>query len=83
MCGKQEKCKNCGVINFGTPLYPVYYSDTPYNATEFAKRVMLNKVGELAKVDIPKELYSCLAFMQDNGEYDELTNEEIKSVEKA
>ena len=27
--------------------------------------------------------YSCLAFMQDNGEYDELTNEEIKSVEKA
>lgn len=57
LCGKQEKCKNCGIINFGTPLYPVYYSDTPYNATEFAKRVMLHKIGELAKMDIPQELY--------------------------
>lgn len=57
LCGKQEKCKNCGIINFGTPLYPVYYSDMPYNATEFAKRVMLHKIGELAKVDIPQELY--------------------------
>lgn len=57
LCGKQEKCKNCGIINFGTPLYPIYYSDTPYNATEFAKLVMLNKIGEIAKVDIPQELY--------------------------
>ncbi len=57
LCGKQEKCKNCGIKNFGTPLYPIHYSNIPYNATEFAKRVMLRKVGELTKVDIPQELY--------------------------
>ena len=57
LCGKQEKCKNCGIKNFGTLLYPVYYSNVPYDATEVAKRIMLHKVGELAKVEIPEELY--------------------------
>lgn len=57
LCGKQEKCQNCGIKNFGTPLYPIYYSDAPYNATNFAKLVMLNKIGEISDMTIPKYLY--------------------------
>ena len=57
LCGKQQKCSNCGIKNFGTPLYPIYYSDSPYNATNFAKFVMLRKAEELKKVSIPKEIY--------------------------
>ena len=57
LCGKQEKCQNCGIKNFGTPLYPIYYSNAPYNATNFAKLVMLNKIGEISDTTIPKYLY--------------------------
>lgn len=58
VCGKQEKCLNCGIKSFGTPLYPVYYSDEPYNATRFAGIVMLNKIGECIGTKIPQCLYS-------------------------
>ena len=47
LCGKQAKCQDCGITKYGTPLYPMYYSDTPYDATNFAKLVMLRKVGEM------------------------------------
>ncbi len=57
LCGKQQKCSNCGIKNFGTPLYPICYSDSPYNATNFVKFVMLRKAEELKKVSIPKEIY--------------------------
>ena len=57
LCRKQEKCQNCGIKNFGTPLYPIYYSNAPYNATNFAKLVMLNKIGEISDTTIPKYLY--------------------------
>lgn len=60
LCGKQEKCQNCGIKNFGTPLYPIYYSDEPYNATNFAKFVMLNKIKELSGTSIPKYLYDSI-----------------------
>lgn len=63
LCGKQQKCCDCGIKNFGTPLYPIYYSDSPYNATNFAKFVMLRKAGELKKVSIPKEIYESLGAM--------------------
>lgn len=36
LCGKQDKCKNCGIDKFGTPLYPMYYSETRYDATKYA-----------------------------------------------
>jgi len=58
LCGKQEKCANCGIKNYGTPLYPIYYSDTPYDATNFAKFVMLRKIAETTKTQIPPELYA-------------------------
>lgn len=57
LCGKQEKCQDCGITKYGTPLYPMYYSDTPYDATNFAKLVMLRKVGEMTGSEIPPELY--------------------------
>ena len=57
LCGKQEKCSNCGIRNYGTPLYPIYYSDTPYDATKFAKFVMLRKIAETTETQIPQELY--------------------------
>lgn len=58
LCGKQEKCANCGIKNYGTPLYPIYYSDTPYDATSFAKRIMLRKIEEETKIPTPSELYA-------------------------
>ena len=59
-CGKQEKCTNCGIKNFGTPLYPIHYSDTPYDATHFAKFVMLRKIEEIIKLPISPEIYATM-----------------------
>lgn len=36
LCGKQDKCQNCGINKFGTPLYPMYYSEIRYDATKYA-----------------------------------------------
>lgn len=60
LCGKQEKCQNCGIKKFGTPLYPIYYSDKPYDATNFAKIVMLKKLGALSGTQIPQYLYDSI-----------------------
>lgn len=57
LCGKQEKCKSCGIKNYGTLLSPIHYSDTPYDATNFAKFVMLHKITEATEVQIPQEFY--------------------------
>lgn len=57
LCGKQEKCANCGIWQYGTLLYPIYYSDTPYNATNYAKIVMLRKMEEQAGMAVPLQLY--------------------------
>lgn len=58
LCGKQEKCVNCGIIKNGTPLYPIYYSDIPYDATNYAKIIMLNKICEVTGMEIPEKLIS-------------------------
>ena len=58
LCGKQEKCANCGMKKYGTPLYPIYYSNTPYDATNFAKFVILHKIAETTQAPIPPELYA-------------------------
>lgn len=44
LCGKQEKCKQCGVHKWGTPLYPVYYSDKQYDGTRFAQYITYLKL---------------------------------------
>lgn len=58
LCGKQEKCQKCGIKNYGTPLYPIYYSDKPYDATHFLKSVMLHKISEMTKKQLPTELFA-------------------------
>ena len=60
LCGKQEKCAGCGMKVFGTPLYPIYYSDEPYDATKFVKMVMLHKLGETMGIQIPLEIYASM-----------------------
>ena len=44
LCGKQEKCEQCGVNRWGTPLYPVYYSDKQYDGTRFAQYITYCKM---------------------------------------
>ncbi len=41
LCGTQEKCKKCVVNKEGTSLYPVYYSDDGYDATEYAQNFLV------------------------------------------
>ena len=41
LCGKQEKCVNCVVNNAGVSLYPIYYSDEGYDATEYARNLTI------------------------------------------
>lgn len=51
LCNKQEKCLKCGIAQYGTPLYPIYYSNEKYNATRFAQYMaictMLQKSGNI------------------------------------
>ena len=71
LCGKQDKCSKCGIKNYGTPLYPIYYSDAPYDATNFARLVMLRKLEELAGRTLPAELHN--AFGTGFWEYQKVT----------
>ena len=52
--GKMDKCKNCGIFNYGTHLYHMYYSDEPYNATNFAKYIMGQIVATQLNIQIPQ-----------------------------
>lgn len=52
-CGKLDRCANCGVYKYGTRLYPVYYSDTPHDATNFAKFVMGQDMVQQLGVPLP------------------------------
>ena len=44
LCGKQDKCKTCAMMACKTSLYPIYYSNKKYDATEFAKHMVMNKI---------------------------------------
>lgn len=46
LCGKQNKCQNCGISKFGTPLYPIYYSDEKYDATDYTRFILSQMLGE-------------------------------------
>lgn len=52
-CGKLDKCTNCGVYKYGTRIYPVYYSDTPHDATNFAKFLMGQDMVQQFGVSLP------------------------------
>ena len=42
LCGTQEKCQSCFFQKVHPMLYPLYYSDMPYDATDFSKTVLLH-----------------------------------------
>lgn len=44
-CGKQEKCVNCRMHMAGMSLYPIYYSDEKYDATNFAYFLSICKMS--------------------------------------
>lgn len=52
-CGKLDKCANCGIYQYGTPIYPVYYSNTPHDATNFAKIVMGQDIAQRLRRPLP------------------------------
>lgn len=59
LCGKQDKCNNCVIKNIGTRLYPIYYTNKPYDATNFSKQILLRKIAE--HINVPsciQELFS-------------------------
>lgn len=65
LCGKQDKCKRCGIAKYGVPLYPMYYSDERYDATKYAYNLahdlFLRKCyPNLSDEEIAKLLDPCL-----------------------
>lgn len=57
LCGKQEKCKTCRFQERLPSLYPLFYSDTPYDATDFAKTVLLHSAMKDSNIpDLPEIL---------------------------
>ncbi len=46
LCGKQEKCSACSVVQNGADLYPIVYSDEKFDATAFAKQYIMKKFFE-------------------------------------
>lgn len=67
-CGKMDKCKNCGIFNHGTPLYPMCYLEEPYDATNYAKFVMAQMVSARMNVQIPQYIIDGLGSMAWEGE---------------
>lgn len=63
ICGTKERCVNCGIYKYGTPIYPIYYSNTPYDATNIAKRIVLKKIEQQTGVSIPPNVYKSLEGM--------------------
>lgn len=58
LCGKQEKCLNCVVNNAGVSIYPVYYSEEGYDATEYAKSLASVIIAQhlITNSQLPKEM---------------------------
>ena len=65
LCGKQDKCKKCGIAKYGTLLYPMYYSDEKYDATKYAfnlayEMFLRQCYPSLSNEEIIKQLDPCL-----------------------
>lgn len=77
LCGKQEKCQNCGVNNKGMSLYPMYYSDEMYDATRFAQFLAACKqFGN----DLTEETYKKLQILFGNQAWE---REKITLIKKS
>ncbi len=53
ICGKKKECENCPIKQKGVSIYPIYYTDKPYDATEFAKK-MAEEIANVFKIPIEK-----------------------------
>lgn len=60
LCGKQNECSNCYFANTEISLYPIYYSDIPYDATEFSKVIIAHKLLKGMDKLITKKLIETL-----------------------
>lgn len=64
LCGKQDKCKDCGIVKYGVSLYPMFYSDERYDATKYAynlaHKLFLERYTNLPNDEIVKRLEPCL-----------------------
>lgn len=54
ICGKKMECENCPIKQKGVSIYPVYYTDKPYDATEFAKTIMAEEIANVFKIPLEK-----------------------------
>lgn len=64
LCGKFERCNQCGINQYGIELYPIYYSDEKYDATKFAHYVLLKKLEPNIPVkEILNPIYQSLGNM--------------------
>ena len=64
-CGKESKCENCIVKNYGYSMLPIYYSDIPYDATNFALPILekhLENQTSLRVPDFAKSTYSNITW---------------------
>lgn len=77
LCGKQEKCKNCGVNFMEMSLYPMYYSDEMYDATRFAQ--FLAACKQLGN-NMTEDLYKKLLILFGNQAWE---REKITLIKKA
>ncbi len=96
LCGKQAICKNCMTANTNISLYPIYYADKPYDATNFHKLVLADTLERWTAKTIPPELRAELGsgcwekekislIKKKCHEYDEewriLSNSEVKKIQ--
>lgn len=56
LCGKLECCKTCFMNNMPFPIYPVYYSDEKYDATDYAGALILDKIFQTINTENSLEL---------------------------
>ena len=54
ICGKKKECENCPIKQKGVSIYPVYYTNKPYDATEFAKTIMAEEIANVFKIPLEK-----------------------------
>ena len=55
-CGKLDKCINCRISKYSISIYPVYYSNTPHDATNFAMSVMGQDIAQRLRIPLPDSI---------------------------
>lgn len=56
LCGVEDICKNCPMVQAPPHIYPVYYSDEKYDASWYAITILLKVSMVFSDVSIPAEL---------------------------